>query len=100
MSGSWWRSGVVGVLAAGMLAVPAQATPPGTNGLIAFITTSTPLQIETIAPDGSRRSGPLVSGRQPAWSPDGTRIAYDASPGGISQIFVMNADGSGQTQVT
>jgi Tol biopolymer transport system component len=100
MSGSWWRSGVLGVLAAGVFAVPAQATPPGTNGRIAFITAATPFQVETIEPDGSQRSGPLVTGLQPAWSPDGTRIAYVASTGGISQIFVMNADGSGQTQVT
>jgi WD40-like Beta Propeller Repeat len=39
--------------------------------------------------------------RLPAWSPDGSRIAYThQGPDGGSQIFVMNADGSGQTQLT
>jgi dipeptidyl aminopeptidase/acylaminoacyl peptidase len=80
-------------------AARAQATPPGTNGL-AFITAAAPFQLETIAPDGSHRSGPLVTGLQPAWSPDGSRIAYVASVNGISQLFVMNADGSGATQLT
>jgi TolB protein len=48
----------------------------------------------------------------PAWSPDGTRIAFvsdragtpfstkDISSASSNQIFVMNADGSGQTQIT
>ena len=33
---------------------------------------------------------------QPAWSPDGTRIVYTKS----GDIFVINADGSGQTRLT
>jgi Tol biopolymer transport system component len=37
---------------------------------------------------------------QPAWSPDGSRIAYDANPDGFYHLFVMNADGSNQTQLT
>jgi Tol biopolymer transport system component len=32
----------------------------------------------------------------PAWSPDGSRIAFSSDSGGTSQIFVMNADGSGR----
>ena len=31
----------------------------------------------------------------PAWSPDGTRIAFNSNRAGDSEIFVMNADGTG-----
>ena len=42
----------------------------------------------------------------PAWSPDGSRIAFDRDPDGTgsasiaAEIYVMNADGSGQTRLT
>ena len=39
--------------------------------------------------------------RAPAWSPDGTRIVYMCRHGGTDfEICIMNADGSGQTQLT
>ncbi len=38
---------------------------------------------------------------EPAWSPDGTKIAFTSDRDGNSQIYVMNAaDGSGQTNLT
>lgn len=40
------------------------------------------------------------SDEYPRWSPDGTRIAFSANPKGNFDIFVMNADGSGLTQIT
>jgi TolB protein len=36
----------------------------------------------------------------PAWSPDGTKIAFTSTRTGIEQVWVMNADGSGQAQLT
>ena len=36
----------------------------------------------------------------PSWSPDGGRIAFDSLRDGNGEIYVMNADGSGQTRLT
>jgi Tol biopolymer transport system component len=61
-----------------------------------------PLGIFTIATDGSDETQLTAGGHNPSWSPDGNRIAYDTStgifPGG--DIFVVNADGSGQNNLT
>ncbi len=35
-----------------------------------------------------------------AWSPDGRRIAFTSDRDGNAEIYVMNADGSGQTRLT
>lgn len=35
-----------------------------------------------------------------AWSPDGKRILYQKDVDGVKQLFVMNADGSNQKQLT
>jgi Tol biopolymer transport system component len=37
---------------------------------------------------------------QPAWSPDGTEIAFSSARDGIAHIFVMNADGTGTRRLT
>ena len=36
----------------------------------------------------------------PAWSPDGRRVAFQSDRDGNIEIYVMNADGSGQTRLT
>ena len=40
------------------------------------------------------------TGRFPHWSPDGRRIAFSSRRDGNNEIYVMNADGSGQTRLT
>lgn len=41
-----------------------------------------------------------VLGTLPAWSPDGRKIAFSRGGGVNGQIFLMNVDGSNQTQLT
>jgi tricorn protease-like protein len=38
--------------------------------------------------------------QNPSWSPDGTKIYFDSTRDGNLEIYVMNADGSGQTRLT
>ena len=37
---------------------------------------------------------------EPAWSPDGSRIAFTSDRGGAYQVWVMESDGSGQRPLT
>ena len=36
----------------------------------------------------------------PSWSPDGNKITFYSNRDGNSEIYVMNADGTGQTRLT
>jgi len=42
----------------------------------------------------------LWSARAPAWSPDGTRLAFEAIEQGLNDLFVCAPDGSGRANVT
>ncbi|MDP9302861.1 MAG: hypothetical protein M3P43_18500, partial [Actinomycetota bacterium] len=90
------------------------AVGPAANGLIAF---GCSYHICTMAPDGSGitdliepydRSVVLTAGG-PVWPPDGTKIAFTgynergshpAGGGANYDVYVMNADGSGVTDLT
>ncbi len=87
-------------------AQPTEAAFPGKNGKIAFVSNrdAGAGEIYTIGPDGgaeTRITFPNGGSASPAYSPDGTKIAFMKS----NHIFVMpanglNTDGSGATQIT
>ncbi len=68
----------------------------GANGKIAFLTFSgfTP-NIVVMNADGTNQTN-LTHGLYPAWSPDGSKIAF----AGETDIYVINADGSNPRQLT
>jgi Tol biopolymer transport system component len=91
--------------AVSVLALPAQASFPGANGLIAYSTgpDANRGQIHTMTAAGKdrRRLATDGSSRNPAWSADGERLAFDQVPdgGGRRSLYVMDADGSSITRV-
>jgi hypothetical protein len=80
--------------------------PPVQNGRIVFVEPSDvggdTTRIAVMDADGGNVT-PLTDGTHvdahPAWSPDGSRIAFDRFDNGARRVFVMAADGSGVHQV-
>jgi Tol biopolymer transport system component len=80
---------LLAVLAGLTLSSAAEAAFPGQNGRIAYS------GIVTINPNGTAPAS-VTEGQEPAWSPDGQRIAFSRS----GDIWVVNADGSGLLRLT
>ena len=80
--GRWVIVAVAGVvLVGGLLVTPALGLGDRLMSLIR--STPTPLDVQT-----------------PAWSPDGRKLAFVSRRDGNSEIYVINADGSGQENLT
>ena len=47
-----------------------------------------------------RSNTPLYNDSEPTWSPDGRRIAFTSDRDGNSEIYAMNAEGTGQARLT
>ena len=71
----------------------------GSNGHLAFTAVT---GIATMNPDGSGQWGLdfLPGDHSPAWSPDGTRVAFVTSREHDYDIYSMSADGSDQRNLT
>ena len=81
---------------------PSVETNPPPDGVIAYVGVESGRRvIRTVRPDGSGVRT-IAEGEAPAWSPDGTLLAFQCPPAGApkeppaSDICVVNADGSGQ----
>ena len=48
----------------------------------------------------TRLTDEYLDARQPSWSPDGTRVAFQGYADGVWHVYVMNADGSNARAVT
>jgi Tol biopolymer transport system component len=86
-------------------AAPAEAAFPGANGKIAFQTNRDAgnYEIYSMNPDGSgqtRLTNNAALDWNPAWSPDGTKIAFMSTRTGAGDIYKMNADGTNVVRLT
>src|SRR5437899_3173887 len=86
---------------------PAHATYPGTNGRLAYITQRQHIwQVFTMDPDGTHVSQVTHFAQRAAsmadidWSPDGTKLTFTREQSGDFDVWTVNADGSGLTNVT
>lgn len=69
---------------------------------IAYTHLAGSFQIYVINVDGTANTQLTTEGsnERPRWSPDGRLIAFSSKRGGNEAIYVMRADGSGQTKVS
>ena len=105
------RSYLIGLFVAGiLLSGCGQVNSPSTLASssckkIAFVMSSgeTNEDIYTVCPDGSgltQLTNDPSADITPAWSPDGTKIAFASSRAGSDQIYVMGGDGSNPIKLT
>ena len=101
LAGTLVMGSIVLALAAGQ-APAGRLTFPGTNGRLAYGFNGS---IVTIDPDGTNKTVVIAGSTglpsaEPAWSADGTRIAFVATAGPTPGIWWATPDGKTRTRVT
>jgi Tol biopolymer transport system component len=96
-------------VAVALVALPAATAQawPGLNGYMAYGSNRTGSQFSDdiyVSPLDAEAPKQLTVRRaddgQPAWSPDGRRLAFKTAQFGSNQLAVINADGTGETLLT
>ena len=91
-----WRSVIVLIAAVSLFA----PTPSGGGTAAPELAFARDGDIWTIGADGTRARPLLRDAYAPAWSPDGSRLAFVSGRSGDEEIYVAKADGTGVTRLT
>jgi len=91
------KTAVADVYVVGEIIVASSRAAPNTSGKFQLyaVERSNLAQLTKLTP-----ASDTTSASDPAFSPDGSRIAYVSQKDGNPEIYVMNADGTGATRVT
>jgi Tol biopolymer transport system component len=92
-----WRLVLVSVAALALLAVPRSGGGATTGEQLAFVRSGS---IWTIGADGASARLLIRDAHSPAWSPDGSRIAFVSARSGDEEIYVARANGRDVRRLT